>query len=342
MRQARDKSCKSSIYSSYQTTNPFRSPKWRYERALSLYENKKKPLVGVDDQYVSACRAFLIRWNKIHTLDNDDALYEAKLRLYLKYPDLMHAFEIFERNDSTRIAIEARLLAGQNNRTIALKAGTTREAIAAFEALFFNVRDRLANKDYIVQQVIKPLVIAGLAGIANGLSAKFFGYFGGPIVLDQILDGYDHSTMRPHETINLNDYFDKHWEAQIRRRSAETISALGINQFNAFELLNIHQKLIEQAKNIRGDSVTKTNVEENINVLLTAIPWSVGTEGRKRVAKTPLAPYANKSGELRVDEMYALLEGKELPGLDSELDTKLPKPKAQEEREAQLKQYDID
>src|SRR5690606_34674736 len=258
------------------------SPKWRFERAVLLYEARKRPIPGVDDKLVCQCRSFLVKWYAIHATDDDDSLYERKLKLYMKYPSLLHAYEIFERNDRIRLTIESRILARQSDEEIAEKVGTTPDVIKIYELLFFNVRDRLSNRDYIVQQIIKPLVQQGLAGVAEGLSAKFFGYFGGPIVLDQILDGYDHSVFNPHEVINLNDYFDKHWEAQLRRRSAEVINSLGINQFNAFELLNIHQKLIEHARNIKGDAGTKTHVEENINVLLSAIPWSVGTEGRKR------------------------------------------------------------
>jgi hypothetical protein len=59
-----------------------------------------------------------------------------------------------DRKTDLPAIVKARLLAGQDDQTIARSVGTLPESIACYEQLFFNVRDRLDVEDWIVQVVL--------------------------------------------------------------------------------------------------------------------------------------------------------------------------------------------
>ena len=64
---------------------------------------------------------------------------------------LFYAYDLHQDNDASdiRFVVEARILARQDDATIAGKIGTLAETIAWYERLFFCVRDRLNVSDFI-------------------------------------------------------------------------------------------------------------------------------------------------------------------------------------------------
>ncbi len=85
-----------------------------------------------------------------------------------------------------RLAVEATLLAGLTDAEIASRTGLSEEVIAAFEALFFDVRARLEATDHIVFMVVGPGLYDGSA-LDPALVIKHLAYFGGPLVADALL-----------------------------------------------------------------------------------------------------------------------------------------------------------
>jgi hypothetical protein len=75
-------------------------------------------------------------------------------RLVADYPELNLALDVFRHEDQElRWAIEAKLLAGVDEADIAVAAGLTRATIDTFAAVFFDVGDRLENREFIVGTV---------------------------------------------------------------------------------------------------------------------------------------------------------------------------------------------
>jgi hypothetical protein len=85
-----------------------------------------------------------------------------------------------------RLAVEATLLAGMTDLEIAYRTGLPEEVIAAYEALFFDVRARLVATDHIVFLVVGPGLYDGSA-LDPALVIKHLAYFGGPLVADALL-----------------------------------------------------------------------------------------------------------------------------------------------------------
>jgi hypothetical protein len=169
--------------------NPLRRPAWRYERVCNLLGHRPRPLAPAasDDRPTHQYYEFL---SALPAAQDDDerigGLYEAQ-------PDVSWAHQTFFHEPLlSRQILEACLLTNEPFPEIAHRIGTTTSAVAAFEALFFNVRDRLQSRDWIYLAVLKPPAGSTAAGEMTdelrGHAYRFLGYFGGPVILDAALD----------------------------------------------------------------------------------------------------------------------------------------------------------
>lgn len=299
-----------------------RSPRWRYDRIRHLMDSKpRRRPTKIDDRLIKRAADFLIRWEtapvRNRTYQN---LKFARQELFPRYPDLYLAYELFVSDgcERARCALEARLLARQSDETIAEKLTTMPEAVAAYEQLFFNVRDRLDNSDYIVSRVLAPTMSNGYETASLDLSAKFFGYFAGPQVLEYILHGYDRNLKLPAATENCQNYLDEFFRGGVARRSAETVNVFEVNKFNVMQLFEIHAGLIAVTAKAQEDAENLDVVEESIDLLLKALPWAAGSARREALANSPLGRYHGQAGELRSRELLAVSAGQhdDLPSLN--------------------------
>src|ERR1700677_3869694 len=136
--------------------NPSLRPEWRFNRVLEMVD---RPTANPgrsttrDDIYVKSLRRFILRYRY-----SDDP--QARNVLWHENPGLYWAFELYELKvdnlDHKAALIEARILAGQSDEDIAQELGTMPEVPEWYEALFFNVRDRLGNLDWIMDAVLYP------------------------------------------------------------------------------------------------------------------------------------------------------------------------------------------
>ena len=99
-------------------------------------------------------------------------------------PDIAAAIGIHEGEPTTRVAVEARLLAGEPIEAIARRCGVPVETVEVYEQLFFNVTDRLENTSYILFCAIGPATYEGFDLDDPGAVLRWFAYMGGPRVLD--------------------------------------------------------------------------------------------------------------------------------------------------------------
>ena len=81
--------------------------------------------------------------------------------------------------------MQARLLARRTFDQIALVSGLTAGTIESYEGLFFNVRDRLDARDWIVARAIGTTTSED-STLDRGALLKSFAYFGGPDVLRSV------------------------------------------------------------------------------------------------------------------------------------------------------------
>lgn len=317
---------KRSIADFHRKHNPFRPPIWRYMRVLARQrDGKRVPDARSADQYIRAGLRFLKAWEAITDATDNASLADRRLHLFPHYPGMYCAYEIFQHPDErVRHGIEARILARQTDDEIAHEACVLPEAVEWYEAMFFNVRDRLDNRDYISRQVLGGTAAAGLMEMA-GLACKFFAYFAGPVVLDAVMHAYDQATRTPNKGQKTNNFFDDHFGTHARRCAAEKVTHFQPNSYNIIQLFELHMHLMEQARLAQQEGVQANNLESNLTKMLEAVQWCVGSDQQQVLAGSAIAGYVGQTRELRVDEQYALSRG-ETPATLNSIPPDFPQP----------------
>jgi len=130
--------------------SPFRPVDWRWQKAMLLYDTQQLPSRRRDDEMIARARRYIIAQNSI---DPNNKL--AVLRLQEHWTHLANAYEIRVRQNSTRRAeLEARLLTKAPIEAIAKKIYLSLDSVRWYEALFFNVKDRLNEHSWISENVL--------------------------------------------------------------------------------------------------------------------------------------------------------------------------------------------
>jgi hypothetical protein len=107
------------------------------------------------------------------------------------------AIQVHKSEKLTRGILEARILARLPVDQVAAACQLTVGAVRAYEALFFDVADDLNFPDYIVMAVIGEKLHCGLTAADVDIILKHVGYFGGPILVDWLVDFYTSGVIVP-------------------------------------------------------------------------------------------------------------------------------------------------
>jgi hypothetical protein len=345
-------------WADFQKNNFFRRPDWRWERVLKMVDRYPAPgrCTRRDDKFVKDARNFILRWRD---KDSDDDREE----LWLESPGLFYAHNLMAKAQDRPEGVsflEARLLARQTPEQIAPIMGITVDTIRWYEALFFNVIDRLDQRDWITSAVLMPaikkhhgawkqaaaeevMVSAKDSTVALPFldsTLKLFAYFGGPYVVDVMITGFRQgkSLASPDD---IGQWFDEHMSLTVRRRSAQAAMRFEINKYNVTELLSVHTRIIELEQSEEGTDQHRTTTERHIKAMVNEIPWLVGDQGGKVVKGTILGRLDEMAGELRDDEVLRLSSGESVPGLKIDFPRELPPPRTKTSRLLGFREEDL-
>ena len=170
--------------------NPFRRPQWRSERVIAMLTHRPRPLRPrrCDDRYMRAYRWFL----KHYLAAGDDAVGRQRLVWKCRHVDQAHRL-YFAADVERRQILEARLLTAESFAEIAMRFATKAAMIDYFEQLFFNVRDRMDCRDWLIRVIKGPPEdrVPSRDGVLTvgqrGYVYRLFGYYGGPKILDAVV-----------------------------------------------------------------------------------------------------------------------------------------------------------
>ncbi|MCB9924410.1 MAG: hypothetical protein H6822_19685 [Planctomycetaceae bacterium] len=154
---------------------------WRWQRAQRLVRDGKWPIAGADGP-----------WG-VETYRYADARRSLFGKYYFtdRMIDLHAAYKLSNDDSPRRWELEARILARENINRVAEKTGIAVSTIEAFAAAFFHVWPRIDARDYIHSVVIdsrRPWTPTRVRDLWC-----YFGYSGGPLVLDAIIQHYKQS-----------------------------------------------------------------------------------------------------------------------------------------------------
>jgi hypothetical protein len=160
-------------------------------------------------------------------------------RLAGRMSDIGGAVAIREGETTTRLALEARLLAGEPIEVVARRCCVAVEAAELYEQLFFNVSDRLENTSYVLFCAIGPATYEGFAGDDSGAVLKWFAFMGGPRLVDFLLSGGD----TPRDPLPTEGHAIPPNEAARSARLRRVVLAsksIPINQSTAMRLVRLY------------------------------------------------------------------------------------------------------
>ena len=338
----------------FERWNPSRRPDWRNDRVLEMVDRMPNPgrSTARDDEYVKHFRNFLLRYRAYDV--------DARKRMGYENPGLYWAYEIYagrqqphtKRNSA---AVEAMLLAGLSDDEIAKECHTVPQVIKYYEALFFNVRDRLQSGHWIVTHALMPAYEMAIAAghqvlDANGApnfqrtplsepfddaTLKMFGYFGGPIILRYMLDcGFRRGAMA-QGTDGIPAWFDGHVFTRLRHRSSMAAQTFELSKYDVMQLFEIHLRIVEIEKSTDSDETKQNAIFSNIAAMLKNMPWAIGEEGKKMIEGTLVEPYDASAAELRDAELQLLSSGRKPSTIKGIEHMKLPPPRLNDGQEDQ-------
>jgi hypothetical protein len=169
-----------SYHPDQQRHNPLRAPGWRWRRAHSLVARGRYFSHHRDDEATGRAVHYLRALARC-----PQGIPSA--RVVKRYPEVCEAHRLYEDGGTTRLLIEARLLARQPTAEIARLTGVAGGVIDAYEALHFNIADRLDARDWVLTQAVGRRRSAEGAAPDRGVVLKSFAYFGGPLALEAVL-----------------------------------------------------------------------------------------------------------------------------------------------------------
>lgn len=307
------------MHPQFQDYNAMRHPAWRYERALDLLSARPEPLRPMkhDGKWVAEIWHFLQRYDTART-------ELQKSRLFTANPGLYYAYQLYSSPDErTRLTIEARILAGMDDESIAELYGTLPSTIAWYEMVFFNVRDRLNSRDWVQRIVLIPAILRGIEGRDEDAAWKLFGYFGGPAVLDALMFGFKPKEVSDEVWNQLGAFFAGHTQLQIEARLAAASHTVEINRYNFADLMSAHARLKDLEMRGRQEGLPASEYRKNVEAVLATLEVLVGEQPSHELQ---VYRYDKTVAELRAAEQHQLASGKSVAGLEGLADETFPEP----------------
>ena len=165
---------------SVQASHPLRQPDWRWQRALAAVRGDTQLSRRDDDCWTEEA---------VEHLRGRDCPSAEEHEVTEQQRDLDVARKIAHAADRKQLELETRLLAGESFQQIASSLVIRPGVVEAFEAVFFNVQDRLEAETYISLAILK---MPWQKPVSEPTLAKACGYFGGSLLVDVWLDYLDH------------------------------------------------------------------------------------------------------------------------------------------------------
>lgn len=208
--------------------DPARSPSWRWDLVGSIMSGPAVSEPKVRDRWI---RKGIELWKLRHR--------PAEVAGTSLEPVWM-AHRIYLWDNPSRWLLEARILAGQSDDEIAGKLGVDRRTVAAYEALFFNVRDRLDNPDYIMGAAIGTISATISHGNMEPLW-KLYAYFGGPVMLEHL--AYNFPGGRANSAMDLQSLARDLIGASLEVRALVASRVMKVTNRQAIPIINTYLKL---------------------------------------------------------------------------------------------------
>ena len=311
--------------------SPTRPPDWRWLKVNNYAEVDRVVPRRQRDEVICDAIEFLARLRNMSPIPQV-AKFEM-LTLMEDFKEIAYAHDIYTDNaaNSYRWDIEARILAEEPFDSIAKKTATTEEVIKTYEALFFNVLDRIDSSSWVTNCVIGRSVHAGLSERDFDLLWKLFGYWIGPAAIDVLMKkSGNYSRKKLTDVEKVLGTFKASIENNATVVGAKAYSIMPVNSFTATSIIQIEQAYRALLKEV-SSSDNPLNLAQAINNVMSCLPLGTGNVNINQAVLNALREtYDNMPAELRANEVILAANGESFVGLEH---TRLPEPEAKDGNE---------
>jgi len=282
----------------FRENNPQRPVDWRWQLAGELLGVAYNYRMRGKDADVKLCRRFRKALDAVRHPGE-------RLRLLTLYPDMYEAWSLYAASDDVQLRweLEARILAGESFESIATKLAMPLEAVRLYESCFFHVTDRLQSPSYITQVVFGRSIHSGLHAREYDLLWKMYGYWGGPLVLDQLVFRFA-KQQRPESVESVRGFWSDDLANTMRLNAAIAARVAPITEDTYEAIINTYLKMVAAEKN--AGNTPNEGILTNIQSMLVNIPWHLVPAGRTRPLSDDAVDVADvdaaalRAGELEV------------------------------------------
>lgn len=200
-----------------------KQPNWRWLRAIDLVDDQGRPSRKDGEQVVRAWR-FLRRKR---------AANSTRMRsLETDYPDIFEADKLYEEAIKMRWHLEALICTEAPHETIHKDHGYSLEVIRAYEALFFDVRDKLFSAPYVETYILDPALQN------RSLDEESPDFLPKMVALVMGYDGLMDFRRKGHESAELTRFRKVERESKSQWKALEASYVAPVNKYNAVDFLN--------------------------------------------------------------------------------------------------------
>ena len=303
-----------------------RAPDWKWQRVKGIRDGSQPGATVALDTRDGA--TWINRALDFLTSYECDSNPLSNTELISVYSDIYQALRIFEDDSSLfRWELEASVLANVEAAEIAVNVGTTEDVILAYEALFFDVRERLDRQSYIRNYVIGSDLQAINYKDYDKLWKHYAYNNGGYEVLKAVMN---RSINPPVATTPemVQSCLDRDISNSVRIQASAISKDLskaykekgGVVEA-AIELMRLDK--MEDAAN----GGASADILKHIEALFEQLPWRVGGTDpieKKQMKPNAVSRYMSSPVELKVGEVVDASISGEAEEAEKMLDIKYP------------------
>lgn len=241
--------------------NPWRTPCWRW--LLARYRAVHG--LGAPSWREGRWARLAFQMNQALLRDNSE---DALCRLVAWNPGMVFAYELWSNTGSmAKDIVEAFILGGATSEQIAHRLCIQIEALDAYAALFYDVREKLKHRAYVAAELIGSEWSGPLSRVTFATVLKAFGYNMGPHVVDAMLGVY-HRNVAPIQPGEIGAFLPVVTGLELTVKAAVAVKLIPVNDRTAPYLLRLNAWILERERNTPNSSDGDENVREGIDHVL--------------------------------------------------------------------------
>ena len=291
--------------------NPCRAPDWRWLRAQDSAHGGLPATVRRDGATSTVLIHRAARFYK--ALQHCGCDEQLQMKLAEQMPTLFWAHYWYDQPDHPqRWSVEAHILAGETDRKIASRIGCSEEIIEIYEALFFNVREKLNRTDYIFMVVLNDAITRDIHEREKDLLWKLIAYTAGSKVLDAVIN----PLVNPQWVASPDDipeFFQDLAIGVVKKKAAIAALCVPINDKTRTKLIKAFGKIAKLERSMDKQGKATDQITKGIDAMLDCLPFRVGPMQGAKAKAGPLSQYDQAAVELRQGELMCVAAGYTLP-----------------------------